>query len=116
MVRSYYSSYSSISAFLSKFLYKESGYNNNNVDEVVLIIIGAITWRSALDIELSQNSGIDQRVCWLSFYIVKQRYVLCYSVITQQFDLYKDSIKGTILYSFDNSWTAKRVKDVFRIL
>lgn len=91
-------------------------YCNNNVDEVVLTIVGALCWRSASHIDFNQNCGTDQRICSLSFYIEEHRYVLFYNAIKQQFDLSKDSIRGTILYSLDNAWTARRVKDVFRKL
>jgi hypothetical protein len=94
----------------------ESSYCKNNVDEVILTIVGALAWRSAFYIEFYQNSGIDQRICCLSFYIEERRYVLLYNVVKQQFDLSKDSIRGTILYSLDNTWTTRRVKEVFRLL
>ena len=85
------------------------------VNEIALTLAGAVMWRTTSDIEVrSNNNGGTGNMLW--FWIDDQRYVLSYNHNTGQIDLIERSMQGSVLHSFDNSWTALAVKNVFASL
>lgn len=89
-----------------------ANHHAKNVNEVALTIAGAIVWRATEDIQVrSNNSRSPGNVLW--FYVKSRRYVLSYNQQTETIDLLDSSIDGKVLHSFDNSWKAIDVKEIF---
>lgn len=89
-----------------------ANHHATNVNEVALTIAGAIVWRATEDMTVrSNNSRGTGNMLW--FFVKDKRYVLSYNQQSQTIDLLERSIEGTVLYSFDNSWSAIDVKNIF---
>ncbi|WP_343304412.1 hypothetical protein AAHN97_22795 [Chitinophaga niabensis] len=92
-----------------------ANHHAKNVNEVALTIAGAIVWRGTEDIKVrgEKSRGAGNKL-W--FYVKDRRYVLSYNQYTETIDLLDGSIDGVVLHSFDNSWSAIDVKNIFEKL
>lgn len=87
----------------------------HKVNEVVLVIAGAVMSFTTSDIELRRDNN-DSAEDMLWFYIDDKCYALLYNHQTEQIDLIDHSMYGRVLHSFDNTWTAFDVKNAFSFL
>ena len=84
-----------------------------NVDEIVLAIAGAVIWRKDGDIRVKEHEGQMKNALWTR--INGQRYALSYNH-AGRIEVRKDSLRGDVLGSFDNSNTAGDVHRFFSSL
>ena len=56
----------------------------NNVDTVILTIIGAILWKANWEIEV-YDEGLGRSNKWLSFYTVNGKYILSFDTAVSQY-------------------------------
>jgi hypothetical protein len=99
--------------YLNKVI-DRSHHHANNVDEVVLPLIGAVLWRADTEILVREQDGETKNVLW--FTVGSDRYVFRYNHTKQCIDLLKDSLQGKLLHSFDNSSTVTGIKHIFSTL
>ena len=93
----------------------KADHHAENVNEVILTLIGAVIWKKDEDaIEVMTQSGDMKNVLWVK--INNTRYAFSYNHETEKIEMRKHSIKGDVVKSFDNSIFAKEVKEIFESL
>ena len=88
-------------------------HHAGNVDEIALAIAGAVIWRTDGDIKVYEYKGQVKNALWT--HINGQKYVLSYNH-AGQIEVRRDSLRGGVLGSFDNSNTAGDVRQFFSSL
>ena len=86
-------------------------HHANNVDEVSLIIAGAVVWRKDGEIEVMTHDGDMKNVLWV--HISGKRYALSYDHIQRCIVVRERSTQGKVLASFTNGNSAAEVKSFF---
>lgn len=90
-------------------------HHAENVDEVVLALMGAALWRKdAKPLEVRQQLGEAANVIW--FEVNGTRYALAYNHSTRMIELRARTIRGTVVESFDNQTTMAQVRNIFAAL
>jgi hypothetical protein len=91
-----------------------AGHHAQNVEGVVMTLLGAMIWRSDGSIDVREYAGAPANMLW--FWVNGNRYALTYNHSAQTIELKDRSNAGTVLYSFDNSTTYQYIIDAFRAL
>ena len=86
-------------------------HHAGEVHEIVLAIAGAVIWCNDGDIKVLEQEGQMKNALWTR--INGQRYALSYNHDAGQIEVRKDSLRGDVLGSFDNSNTAGDVRRFF---
>ena len=86
-------------------------HHADNVDEIMFAIAGAVIWRKNGDIQVYERDGRMTNALWVD--INGQRYALSYNHDARKIEIRKDSMRGDVLGSFDNSNTTGDVRRFF---
>ena len=93
---------------------KRADHHAGNINEVCLVIAGAVVWRKDGDIRVYERQGQMTNALWVQ--INGSRYALSYNHDAGQIKIREDSMQGNVLASFDNSNTAAEVRQFFESL
>jgi len=86
-------------------------HHANNVDEVCLVIAGAVVWRKDGELEVMARDGDMKNVLWLR--VNGQRYALSYNHDQLCIEVRERNTQGNVLASFTNATPVRDVKLFF---
>lgn len=86
---------------------QRADHHARGVDEVALVLIGAILWRKDAD----QQIKVLTNVLWV--HIGGNRYAFSYNHDSGEIEMREGSTQGAVKYVFDNSVSAAQVKTLF---
>ena len=89
-------------------------HHADKVDEITLAIAGAVIWRKDGDIQVYEREGQMANALWVD--INGQRYALSYNHDARKIEIRRDSMRGDVLDSFDNSNSPGDVRRFFSSL
>ena len=89
-------------------------HHGQNVNEVVLTLVGAVIWRATQDVEVRTYAGETANILWLT--VNTNRYALVFNHNTGNIEIRNRTQNGVVLASFDNMTTANQVKQIFLTL
>lgn len=87
-------------------------HHAENVDEVCLVIAGAIIWRNDGEIEVMTRDGDMKNVLWMR--VNGSRYALSYNHDAASIEVREGSTRGAVLARFSNGTPTREVKAFFR--
>lgn len=86
-------------------------HHAHKVNEIVLALIGGVVWISTNNIKVRESKGVTANVLW--FEVNGKTYCFSFNHDTGDIDVKENSIKGTVLRSFNNSTHISDVKLFF---
>lgn len=86
-------------------------HHGENVNEIVLTLIGAVIWKATQNVEVRTYKEETANILWLT--VGKNRYAIVYNHITTNIEVRDRTLNGAVLAIFNNDSTAKHVKLVF---
>lgn len=89
-------------------------HHAENVNEIVLALVGAVIWRATQDVQVRTRLGSIANMMWIT--IEGKRYVLNYNHVQQVIELKSDSAKGNIIAIFDDNTSLAEVRRIFSTL
>lgn len=89
-------------------------HHGQNVNEVVLILAGAVIWRATQDIEVRTYGDTTANILWLT--VNGHRYAIAYNHQTGNIEIRDRNQNGAVLATFNNQATAATVKQIFATL
>ncbi|WP_082140005.1 hypothetical protein [Desulfovibrio sp. TomC] len=94
---------------------KRADHHANNVNEVVLTLIGALLWKkdqSPITVMTRENQTTN--VLWV--YIQGKKYAFSYNHDTKSIEMRLNSTQGDVLKSFNNQDSATGIRAFFETL
>ena len=91
-----------------------ANHHAQNINEVVLALVGAVIWKATQDIEVRTYQGEMANILWLT--IDSRRYAIAFNHHTGRIEIRERSTQGTVIHEFDNSVTNDEVKRIFEDL
>lgn len=89
-------------------------HHGQNVNEVVLTLVGAVIWKATQDVEVRTYNDETANVLWLI--IDGHRYALAFNHKTFNIELRDRSQTGKVLAEFNNQSDASEIKMIFATL
>jgi hypothetical protein len=86
-------------------------HHADQVNEVVLILVGAIIWKATGDISVRTYNDETRNVLWLN--VGNNRYALAYNHQTRLIELRERNQNGIVRATFSNQMNAGQVKTIF---
>lgn len=86
-------------------------YHADNVNEIVLALIGGVIWRSEGSFKVKEYAGLPANILWMD--VNNQRYCFKFNHITEKIDCCEDGHNGNVIASFDNQTSITDVKAFF---
>lgn len=86
-------------------------HHAENVNEIVLALVGAVIWRATEDVKVRTRLGSIANMMWIT--IGENQYVLNYNHEKQNIELKRGSAKGVVITTFDDNTTLKEVRQIF---
>ncbi len=94
---------------------ERSEHHANNIDNIVLAIVGAIIWKKDSDpIKVHTKQGEMKNVIWVK--INGNKYAFSYNHDSQSVELREESTQGSVVCSINNSTPLDEVKKYFNNL
>ena len=91
-----------------------ANHHANNVNEVVLTLVGGVVWRSTDDFQVRTYDGDTANILWM--YVNDKRYCFKFDHNSGCILVCEDSHNGKEIMRFNNQTTTKSVKDFFASL
>jgi hypothetical protein len=93
-----------------------AAHHGPDVGAIALTLAGAVIWRKdPAPIEVHAGRTMAQgTVLWVR--IAGQRYAFKYNHRTHQIDMLRNTVRGRVLHSFDNTTSVTDVESIFRSL
>jgi hypothetical protein len=86
-------------------------HHGQNVNEIVLVLAGAVIWRATQDVEVRTYNDETANILWMT--INGHRYAIAYNHQTGNIEVRDRNQNGTVLATFNNSTSAADVKTFF---
>lgn len=86
-------------------------HHADNVNEVVLALIGGVIWRAEGNFEVKQYGGSPANILWM--YVNDNRYCFKFNHETCKIECLSGGHNGPLLESFDNQTPLFAIKDFF---
>ena len=86
-------------------------HHANDVDEIVLALIGGVVWRSDGNFEVKEYAGAPANILWMD--VNGRRYCFKYNHEEGRIECLEGGHKGSIIKSFDNNTSITEVKSFF---
>lgn len=86
-------------------------HHGKNVNEVVLVLAGAVIWKATQDVEVRTYNDQTANILWVT--VGANRYALAFNHETGLIELRERNQNGDVKATFDNSATAAFIKRVF---
>lgn len=86
-------------------------HHADNVNEVVLALIGGVIWRAEGQFEVKQYGGAPANILWM--HVNGKRYCFKFNHETWKIECLEGGHNGNILASFDNQTSLFAIKDFF---
>lgn len=86
-------------------------HHGQNVNEIVLTLVGAVIWRATQDVEVRTYNNETANILWLT--VNAKRYAIAYNHKTQNIEVRDRNLNGMVLATFNNSSSASDVKVIF---
>ena len=94
-----------------KQLTVKSDHHAKNVNEIIFPLIGTIVWKKTGDMQVLERDGEIKNVLWV--YIGSKKYAFSYNHNKFKIEMREKSIKGKVLFSFDNNTNVKDIVENF---
>ncbi|MCU0429188.1 MAG: hypothetical protein MUF42_04380 [Cytophagaceae bacterium] len=89
-------------------------HHGQNVNEIVLTLVGAVIWRATQDVEVRTYNEQTANILWLTVNV--NRYAIAYNHQTENIEIRERTQNGTVIATFNNQTTAETVKQIFNRL
>ena len=86
-------------------------HHGENVNEIILTLVGAVLWRATSDIEVKTYKNAMANVIW--FTINDNRYALAFNHQTGSVELRQRTLTGDVLTTFNNKTNLADIKIIF---
>lgn len=89
-------------------------HHADNVNEIVLALIGGVIWKSGDDVQVKQYNDAPANILWM--YCNNQRYCFTFNHETGDIEIKAGSMKGEIIQTFNNQSAITDIKSFFNSL
>ena len=86
-------------------------HHADNVNEIVLALIGGVIWRAEDSFEVKQYNDAPANILWMN--VDGKRYCFKFNHDTGKIECLKGGHNGVLIKEFDNSTPVSFVKDFF---
>ncbi len=86
-------------------------HHADNVNEIVLALIGGVIWRAEGNFEVKQYNGAPANILWM--YVNEERYCFKFNHETCKIECLWGGHNGELIKEFDNSTPLQEVKNFF---
>lgn len=88
-----------------------ANHHADNVNEIVLALIGGVIWRAEGNFEVKQYGDAPANILWM--YVNDNRYCFKFNHMTAMIDCCEGGHNGNVIASFDNQTPIAAVKAFF---
>ena len=89
-------------------------HHADNVNEIVLALIGGVIWRAEGNFEVKQYAGAPANILWM--YVGDNRYCFKFNHETYMIECLEGGHSGDLIKEFDNATPLSEVKKFFASL
>lgn len=86
-------------------------HHADNVNEIVLALIGGVIWRAEGNFEVKQYDGAPANILWMN--VAGKRYCFKFNHETWKIECCEGGHSGNVLREFDNQTPISEIKNFF---